>query len=107
MHVEGFDLANRLKMQMSFSTKIIEYLASGCAIMMICDKRQSTYQYINNNNIGICIDSTKKIKDTLIHLYDDIAQIKEYQIKAFEFGKKNHSINSVSQKLYRDFCKMI
>lgn len=107
LHVEGFDLVNRLKMQMSFSTKIIEYLASGCAIMMICDNRQSTYQYISSNDIGICIDSTKNIKDTLIRLCEDVTRIKEYQIKAFEFGKNNHSINSVSQKLYCDFCKMI
>ena len=75
--------------------------------MMICDKRQSTYQYISSNDIGICIDSTKNIKDTLIRLCEDVNRIKEYQVKAFEFGKKNHSINSVSHKLYSDFCKMI
>lgn len=102
-HVEGFDLINRLKMQMSFSTKIIEYLASGCAILIICDKRQSTYQYLKKYDLAFCVDSRKQIENMLNTIYVDSTKINEYGKKAFKYGKINHSIDVVSETLVKDF----
>ena len=40
LHVESFDIKNKLLVRMSFSTKIIDCLSSGCAVMAICDEKQ-------------------------------------------------------------------
>lgn len=107
LHVESFDLVNRLKMQMSFSTKIIEYLASGCAIMMVCDERQSTYRYLKKDNLAIFVNSLENIEDTLTDIYDNKTVIDEKRNKAFIYGKENHSIEIVSNTLYSDFINII
>lgn len=107
VHVEGFDFINRLKMRMSFSTKIIEYLASGCAIVMICDKRQSTYRYMEEHKLAVLIDDEKKIKDTLARLYSNKEEILSIRNKAFAYGKANHSVEMVSKKMWEDFTDLI
>ena len=107
LHVESFDLVNKLKMQMSFSTKIIEYLASGCAIMMVCDERQSTYQYLKKGDLAIFVNSLENIENTLVDIYNNKAIIDEKRNKAFMYGKENHSIEIVSNMLYSDFVNIV
>ena len=43
LHVEGFDLKNKSMVRLSFSTKIVDCLDSGCAVMAICDSEQAGF----------------------------------------------------------------
>lgn len=107
IQAESFDFFNKIKMKMSFSTKIIEYLSSGCGIMVISDKRQSTYRYLNDNNVAICIDDESKIKDALEHLYDNQSELIELKHRVLEFGMNNHSVEKVSGELLKDFKSLL
>lgn len=91
LHVESFDLKNKLATRCSFSTKIIDLLASGCAIMAICWNEHAGYQYLEKNKAAFCIDDYSKIYDCLKQIVDNPEITKEYGQKAFECSQNNHS----------------
>lgn len=107
LHVEGFDIRSKAKVRMSFSTKIIDCLASGCATMCICENRQGGYAYISSNDLGICIDSPSKIKESLMRIISDPSIINRYREKAHEFGLAHHNSTDVSIATYKEFCELI
>ena len=103
LHVEGFDLKNRLNVRLSFSTKIVDCLESGCAVMAICDSKQGGFAYLKDENAAICIEHPKKIASTLKMICDDLNVIDKYRKKAFECGKKNHMRYVIQSNMQKDF----
>lgn len=103
LHVEAFDLKNRLNVRMSFSTKIVDCLDSGCAVMAICDAKQGGYAYLKENDAAICVDSLKGIEDALkkIQKYPEIIQ--KYRKKAMQCGRRNHLQENIRENLKHDF----
>ena len=53
--VESFDLKNRLTTRLSFSTKIIDCLNSGCAVLAIGPEDQGGMSYLKKNDAAICV----------------------------------------------------
>ncbi len=104
LHVESFDLKNRLNVRMSFSTKIIDCMDSGCAVMAICDKKQGGYTYLKENDIALCADSRKGILELLSQIAGQPGILKDYQRKAIMFGRKNHLHENILKSIKTDFC---
>lgn len=107
LHVEGFDKKNRDIVRLSFSTKIVDCLDSGCAVMAICDKEQSGLAYLKRNDAAICITDPDSIYNELLKLQKDNAILIEYQHKAFEIGRRNHSRERINEMLKDDFNNYI
>jgi len=107
LHVEGFDLKNRLTVRMSFSTKIIDCLDSRCAVMAICDNSQAGYQYLRDNEIAFCIDDCKKIEYVLREVVDNPQLILDMQKKAYDFGRMNHNKDVITKGVVHDFKEII
>lgn len=103
LHVEGFDKKNMKTVRLSFSTKIVDCLDSGCAVMAICDDKQAGLAYLNRNDAAICITDTAKIAENLELILKDPSILIEYQKKAFELGRKNHNRDAINQMLLDDF----
>lgn len=103
LHVESFSLKDRLNVRMSFSTKIVDCLNSGCAVMAICDKKQGGYVYLQENDAAICVDSLKDLERVLCGIYNDTSVINNYRLKAYECGRKNHLREDIISNLKRDF----
>lgn len=107
LHVEGFDLKNRWTVRNSFSSKIIDCLDSGCAVMAICDKKQAGWSYIKRENAGICISKPKDIYKELRKLIDCKENILKYQKNAFQLGREKHLKTEINQKLLNDFVAVL
>lgn len=103
LHCESFDLRNRLDVRLSFSTKIVDCLDSGCAVMAICDPKQAGFAYLKRNDAAICVSSRKEIQDALIEITRNPSRLISYQKKAFELGRKNHNETVVRDMLLKDF----
>lgn len=103
LHVEGFDLKNKQIVRNSFSTKIVDCLDSGCAIMAICDSKQAGFAYLKRNEAAICVDDLRKLKGILINLLNDGEKLIKYQQKAFELGRKNHIKKDIDEMIEKDF----
>lgn len=108
LHVEAFDITNRHVVRMSFSTKIVDCMDSGCAVMAICDKKQAGGSYLRRNECAICIHDLKQIESVLRNIVDHPNQLIKMQNKAFEVGRKYHLQENITRDLINDFeslCK--
>lgn len=107
LHVESFELKQRLLTRLSFSTKIIDLMHSGRAILAICWKESSPYKYLKSEDAAICISDVSEIKNTLLNLLEFPEQINQYAIKAWECGVRNHNSKIIIKDLQADFKSMI
>lgn len=107
LHVESFDLANRLKTRLSFSTKIVDCLQSGCAIMAIGDKKQAGINYLKRNDAAICINDLNELHKQLINILNSRETIDYYAKQAYICAKNNHSKKSNLDMVISDFERTV
>ena len=107
LHIESFELQYRLQTRLSFSTKIMDCLESGCLTIAIADSKQAGYRYIKKNRLGICIDNVGEIETTLRHIIEHPDVITTYSKRTLDFGVKNHSEEQILAVLENDFKTMI
>jgi len=108
LHVESKDLKYRLATRFSFSTKIVDCLFSGCAVLTYCWDQHSGYTYLKREDAGICVASAKELKKALWEICDDPEMIYEYAQKAYWCADKNHLRKHIQAMLLNDFsaaCK--
>lgn len=103
LHVEGFDKKNAFGVRLSFSTKIVDCMDSGCAVMAICEEHQAGLAYLKRNDAAICLTNVNDIKPTLENILNNREILVEYQHKAFELGRKNHMEEDTRKMLENDF----
>lgn len=107
LHVESFDKKYRLLTKYSFSTKIIDLLASGCAVMAICWDQQTGYQYLKSNDAALCISNYSEITSQLQKIITNPALIKYYAKKAQQCAQRNHQRNQIQAQLLECFKKSL
>ena len=107
LHVESFDKKFRYATRVSFSTKIIDLMASSCAILAICWDQHAGYQYLKKHNAAFCISDAEQIKSMLEKIVNNPQLIRTYSRKAFECGKINHNNLLIENKIRNVFEKVI
>lgn len=107
LHVEAFDLKYRLLVRLSFSTKIIDCLASGCAVMAICHKTQSGFNYLKRNKLAISCSDLKKLLETLADILKNPQKLCDIQNNAVQFGQINHNDVEIAKDLCQDFYDIV
>ena len=107
LHVESFDLKNRLITKYSFSTKIIDCLASSCAVVAICSKSHPGYQYLKEKDAAICIGRSADIYSSLKGIANHQKILIKYQEKCRIIGFHNHRKSVVQEKLYKEMLEII
>lgn len=107
LHIESFDKKNRLLTQDSFSTKVMDCLASGCAVMAICWEGHAAFQYLKKFDAAITASSEEEIYLNVKNLVSNNGVICEYAKKAYVCGKNNHQKSDIQKMLFDDFKKVI
>lgn len=103
LHVESFDLKQKLNTRISFSTKIIDLMYSARCILAICWSESSPYKYLEKEDAAICISDLSGIKEVLLDLYNNKQKISQYSKKAWDCGVRNHNAKDVIKGLKEDF----
>lgn len=106
LHVESFDKKYMLETEHSFSTKLIDLMASSCAILAICWNQNSGWNYVKENDAAICLSSYEEILLKLQEIVANPSIIQEYARKAAECGIKNHNRAKI-QKQIRDVFERV
>ncbi|MBQ9717639.1 MAG: glycosyltransferase [Clostridia bacterium] len=107
VHTESFDLKNRLITRLSFSTKIIDCMSSGCAILAIGPCTQAGISYLKENDAAVCVDNTEDLYGAVGKLVEDRMLIWTYADKAYRLGMRNHCRENIEKSVRRDFCDVI
>lgn len=107
LHVESLDKKFRLATRVSFSTKIIDLMASTCAILAVCWNQHTGYKYLKDNDAAFCIGDYTDLLPTLTNICNNPSLIQEYAQKAYECGKKNHTKAKIQCQLLDAFTVAI
>lgn len=107
LHVESMDEYYRAVTRVSFSTKIIDLMASTCAIMAICWNRHAGYQYLKEYDAAICIDSYAGVLPALQTIADNPSIVSDYAQKAYACGVRHHSRKAIQAQITETFQKYI
>ena len=107
LHVESFDKEFRMATRYSFSTKIIDLMASSCAIMAICWEKHAGYQYLKKQDAALCVTKYDDILPMMQKISEQPSLIQEYAEKAWECGKKNHSRHDIQQQIKDAFTEIV
>lgn len=108
LHVESQKLSQRLATRLSFSTKIIDCLFSGCAVLAYCWGEQSGWAYLKREDAAICVESKEELNKSLRKICRNPELIDAYAKKAFECCKRNHKKELIQKNLLMDLeqvCK--
>lgn len=106
LHVESQNKKQRLLTRLSFSTKIIDCLFSGCAVLAYCWNEQSGWTYLKREDAAICVDSKAELRKKLELINEKNELISEYAQKAYECCARNHCKKDVQERLLNDFYKV-
>lgn len=106
LHVESQNRKQRLMTRLSFSTKIIDCLFSGCAVLAYCWKEQSGWSYLKREDAAICVDSKAELIEKLKLINENPALISEYAQKAYDCCARNHRRKKVQEMLLDDFYRV-
>lgn len=107
VHVESFDIKNRLKVHQSFSTKIVDYLSSGKCILAVGPSDVASIDYLKNNDAAYIITELSGLKEQLHKLLSSKKLILEYADKSWACGQRNHNIKKIQNGLKYDFESLI
>ena len=107
VHAEAFDIKEKFAAHQSFSTKIVDYLATNRCILAIGDKSCASIDYFIQNSCGAVALSKNEISEQLEKLYKDKSLLKDYADKAWESGKKNHQRSKMQKALYEEIKKTV
>lgn len=107
LHVESFKLKSKLDTRLSFSTKIVDCLESGCAIVAIGPYGQAGIEYLRENGAALCISSAKEIEKELVALINNPELIEDYSVKGIELGKSEHNNALIKERLNNCFNDLI
>jgi hypothetical protein len=102
VHVESFQLAERYKSRLSFSTKIVDYLERGRCILAVGWDKSGGIEYLFGNDAAYVISSRSELRLKLEKLVCDPKFVDSYAHKAYELGKKNHQMLVIREMLYHD-----
>lgn len=107
LHVESMDKKNHLATRVSFSTKIIDLMASSCAILAVCWNRHCGYQYLRDNDAAFCVDNYSDILPMLQRIVENPSLVQNYAQKAYECGRKNHTRERIQKQIRDKFEELI
>lgn len=103
LHVESRMNRYALATRLSFSTKIIDCIFSGCAVLAYCREDQSGWLHLKREDAAICVSKNSELKNALQQICKKREIISEYAEKAYKCGRRLHDRKSIQRMLLQDF----
>ena len=95
VHVESFNLRDKLDTRLSFSTKLVDYFERRRCILAIGWKEAASIEYLVENDAAVVVDDVEKIEETLRSLFKDKNSILDYGLRGWKCGEEKHKIKDI------------
>lgn len=102
LHVESFQKRNALVTRLSFSTKIVDCLASGCAVLAICPAMNAGWQYLRDEGAALCVCEPQQIGAAVRQLVTDDGERRRLAAAARECAQRRHDAAGIRNRLYEE-----
>ena len=107
VHVEALDLRNKLTVRQSFSTKIVDYLATARPILAFGPKDVASIDHFVKNDCAIVADSEDELLAKLTDIINNETKLNEIAAKAYECGSKFHNKCDIDTMIKSDMIQLI
>lgn len=102
VHVESMDLKHRLVVRQSFSTKIVDYLKSGRAILAVGPQEVASIMHLKENKCAFIASDEDEIISTVEKMLSDSNVLNNMAKQAYICGRRFHNRSKMLEMLYRD-----
>lgn len=106
LHVEGFSRSNEHHFQLSFSSKIVDCLSSGCAVLAVCPSRNCGFRYLQASQAAVCVDQLEQLPAQLEMLVKDHEQRNLWAERAKSCLCANHTKEHVSALIHKQLSEL-
>lgn len=107
IHVEGLDLRNKLLTKDSFSTKVMDCLSSGSAVLVVAWKEHSALKYLRQNEAALTACSYNEVRSIVNSIVSDPQILLKYAQSAYNCGISHHQKEDIQASLLNDFSNVI
>lgn len=107
LHVESFRKKFALMTRLSFSTKIVDCLASGCVVLAICPQNNAGFRFLQREDAAICVYQKESIGSVLSELVHDEALLQSYRDKAHQCMIREFDPQKMQHTIRKDFEKLV
>lgn len=101
VHVEGFSKKAAFETGMSFSTKIIDYLATGKPLLAIGPMSVNSIQVLAQKHIALVADSREQLTLAVEQIVCDKPVVHEVQQNAYQYLIEERNLENIQQGMYR------
>ena len=107
LHIEPLSLKGSCLCRLSFSTKLVDYFYNTKCIFAVGSSRCSAIKYLKRNDAAIVAENLEEAGQKLIDLLESKKMIREYAVKAWECGYRNHQIKHIQREVEKNLMKLI
>lgn len=107
VHVEAFDKTNKLLVRCAISTKIMDYLSVGRAILAIGPSDISSIEYLSENSLAFVADTPEAVVNVLQLIKEEPPVLFEYAKKGQDYVKCRLNANNLRKDLYNSLDNVI
>lgn len=100
VHVEAFDLYNKLLVRCAISTKIMDYLSAGRCIMAIGPRDVASIEYLKERNLAFVANDSKEVNKIISEIKSDNKVLFDYSKRVMSYVKKKLDAKSLRQTLF-------
>lgn len=106
IHVESFQLSERYKARLSFSTKIVDYMQTGRCILAVGWEQTGGIEYLRKFDAAMVVTDNESLLASIELLVNDPNVRLRYATNAYRCGVENHRFERIRTGLYRDLCRV-
>ena len=109
VHVEAFDLKNKLLVRQSFSTKIVDYFKMARPILAVGPKEVASIAHLVKHDCAITASSKKELIQKLQAVLNDETLLEDYARRGYACGLECHNAETLQNMLREDLsdiCRM-
>jgi len=92
--------------RLSFSTKLVDYIASSRAIFAIGINDVAPIEYLKENDMAFVAVTKNEIETQLKRMVENIELICKYSEKAFNCGQNNHNLKKFNHEVLNTFLEL-
>lgn len=107
VHVEGLDLRSRCEVHQSFSTKIIDYLQAGRAILAVGSKDVASIEYLERNKCAFVAHNRKELNRIILDILNNHQAMECFAHTAFLCAQKDFDRGAIQRMLLTDLWRVI
>lgn len=102
VHVEAFDLKNRLLVRESFSTKLVDYFKAARPILAVGPRDVASMEHLIANDCALTAQTEAELVEKLTPLIGDGDALTGLARRAYDCGRAHHDKSKMDAMLFAD-----